>query len=1027
VVLLAAVASLVSASVAPAVHPLRSGPPPGETRSGGPAQFLASVVKSSADDWPELHQTPLLTGYASNSPLSSRNASHLGVAWATDLYASALDSPVVAYDPVLGETLTYVGTEAGNVLAINLVNGQIVWGVWLGSPIRSSPLVADGSLFVGTFTTSTIFKLNATTGATECRLVSPDRLEATPTFATPPGGVPTLFFGALDTGPASAPFMAVDAANCSVEWKFTDYNHTAGSWDAASYAVSKSGVPLVLFGTDNPDSSVYALNALTGKEVWRFQAYSPPGSDYDVAAGAAISPPGKNGFPQGVAYVTSKSGRAYALDLNNGTLLWETNFDAIAGVTGMSRSTPALDGTNVIFGYSEGLVNLNATNGKVNWFYNDTTGTESIAAPAIAGGHGHGIVVTGDVGGDLDVLSVVGGAPLYSYPTGGYITGSPAVSGGNLVLASSDGFLYDFAVGGGNDATLPTTAVSYPAEGSTLANPNGDLTVAGNATAAKGVVAVEVSVQTDGSGGPWWDAATKSWAPGPAENAAKLASPGAASTAWSLSYPVPSAGGTYKVTAYAVSSSGQSALDAPVVSFVVRYSTAGPHFEVTPNYVGPGANVTVVGGGFGRNVNVTVSLYGIVVATIKSAANGSLPSTRIAISPKAAFGLTALSAVAKSTGKSSTAALTVGNSWDQQGYDPGHSGWEPDDSTLADLIFPGGNNWVDVAWHFDAGAPLDASPAVVDGVAYVGDTAGHLYALDFQNGGLLWSFTVVSGAAIDGSPAVDPGLALVFFGADDGSLRAVHVANGSFGWSAKVGGQLAAPVVSGGVVYVTSSTGKVEALREATGAMVWSRTLGSSVTSAAALSAAAGLLVVGESNGDVVAVSAATGATQWTYATGGGVTASAVVYAETVYVGSSDHKVYALNLQTGGVRWTFTTGGAVDDTGALVIAASGAPTSIVIGSNDGYVYVLSASTGKLVFKLGMGSPIVGVSVTKNAAIFETASGIVSATRTNDAIDGWRYVTSGTLATAPAIVDGTIYVAAGDGNLYAFDANGQPPD
>src|SRR5271156_7064451 len=41
--------------------------------------FHTKVVLNSKDDWPELHQTPLLTGYASNSGLSSLNASKLGV------------------------------------------------------------------------------------------------------------------------------------------------------------------------------------------------------------------------------------------------------------------------------------------------------------------------------------------------------------------------------------------------------------------------------------------------------------------------------------------------------------------------------------------------------------------------------------------------------------------------------------------------------------------------------------------------------------------------------------------------------------------------------------------------------------------------------------------------------------------------------------------------------------------------------------------------------------------------------------
>ena len=68
---------------------------------------------SSAFDWAQFHQNPLLTGWASNSPLSTSTASQLGVAWATDLYGPALDSPVVAYDSALGKTRSLWGRRTG--------------------------------------------------------------------------------------------------------------------------------------------------------------------------------------------------------------------------------------------------------------------------------------------------------------------------------------------------------------------------------------------------------------------------------------------------------------------------------------------------------------------------------------------------------------------------------------------------------------------------------------------------------------------------------------------------------------------------------------------------------------------------------------------------------------------------------------------------------------------------------------------------------------------------------------------------
>ncbi|MGA7923241.1 MAG: PQQ-binding-like beta-propeller repeat protein, partial [Thermoplasmata archaeon] len=440
----------------------------GTTNFGGrvdPGNLLPQPLPAQSYDWPELHQNPMLTGYTANSTINATNAGTLGVEWDTYLYGSALDSPVIAYDPILHETLAYIGTETGNVLGINIANGQIVWGLWLGSPIRSSPLVYGGSVYIGTFVNPAILRINDTTGAVQARIISPGQLEATPTLATPPGGIPTLYFPTLDSA-HSGPLLALNAATLAVEWEFTDYNQTAGSWDSASYAVNANGIPEVLFGTDNPDSSVYAVNALTGARLWWFQCYEPNDGDYDVAAGVTVSPPGGNGFADGVAYAINKISYAYALDLTTGKLIWEVNFDKLAGHSGgVSRSTSALLGTNLVFGYPVGVLDLNAITGKLVWDFKDSTKTESLASPDIVGPSGNGIGVTGDVGGYVDVVSLATGAKLYSYQTGGYIAGSPAVSGDNIVFASSNGFLYDFALGGGNEAVLPTTRISSPVDG----------------------------------------------------------------------------------------------------------------------------------------------------------------------------------------------------------------------------------------------------------------------------------------------------------------------------------------------------------------------------------------------------------------------------------------------------------------------------------------------------------------------------------------------------------------------------------
>jgi outer membrane protein assembly factor BamB len=991
------------------------------------APFVPTVPLSPAYNWPELHDTPLLDGYAANTTLSATNASQLGVAWSTNLYGSALDSPAVAYDPSLKETLAYVGTELGDVVAVNLANGRIIWSIWTGSPIRSSPLVYNGSVYIGTFVNPEILRLNATTGATQARAISPGQLEATPTVATPPGGVPTLYFPTLDSGSLSGPLLALNAANLSTEWAFTGYNQTAGSWDSTSYAVSANGTPMVVFGTDNPDSSIYDVNARTGQLLWRFQCLEPADGDWDVASGVTISLPGVNGFAQGVAYAINKLSYLYALDLNNGTLIWEVNFDALAGHTGgVARSTAALDGTNLVFGYAVGLLDLNASTGALIWDYKDSSSTESLASPAIAGATGHAVVVTGDIAGFFDVVSLATGKPLYSYQTGGYVTGSPAVSDGNVLVASSNGFLYDFAVGGGNDAVLPGASVRAPIEGAILPNPNGSLSIRGTANDSKGVASVEVAIQSGGATGPWWDGTTATWSPGPINNRAVLGTTGARSTSWSVVLPVPRSGGTYEVFANALSTSGQTGLSGSTVNFAVSVIKTGPNLEASASFVAPGGQLTVTGGGFGASASVRLTLGSVTLATLTAHKNGSLPSTKLTVPTNFSFGPAALTGTGPGTNLTSSVTVTVANSWDQLGEGPGHVGYEANDLVYNYLIFPGGNNWERLAWHFEPGGAFDAPPAVVQGVAYVASTSGQLFAVDIHNGGLLWTFTLASGAPIDGSPAVDVARGLVFVGANDGTLDAVDVSNGSLAWADSVGGNVSAPIFANGETYVTSSLGTVEAIAESSGLVTWTDTLTSGITAAAGLNGTADLLVVGESNGNVVGLNSSSGATRWTYAMGGAVTAAPTVSGPSVFVGSSNDKVVALSQSKGAPLWTFQTTGAVQDTGSLSSNRTGGGLTLFIGSNAGILYGITASTGKSHLNVTLGSAIVGVSTANGIAVIETANGKISATRTFVSQLDWTYVTGAGLLGSPVLQDGGIYVAAEDGSLYAFTSEGQAP-
>ena len=95
-----------------------------------------------------------------------------------------------------------------------------------------------------------------------------------------------------------------------------------------------------------------------------------------------------------------------------------------------------------------------------------------------------------------------------------------------------------------------------------------------------------------------------------------------------------------------------------------------------------------------------------------------------------------------------------------------------------------------------------------------------------------------------------------------------------------------------------------------------------------------------------------------------------------VYVGSGDGKIYALDATTGVLLWEFQTGSVVHSVPAV---AGG---TVYIGSDDGNVYALSASKGKML---------------------------------------WSYQTRNYVVSSPAVVNNVVYIGSGNGKLYALNA------
>lgn len=139
---------------------------------------------------------------------------------------------------------------------------------------------------------------------------------------------------------------------------------------------------------------------------------------------------------------------------------------------------------------------------------------------------------------------------------------------------------------------------------------------------------------------------------------------------------------------------------------------------------------------------------------------------------------------------------------------------------------------------------------------------------------------------------------------------------------------------------------------------------------------------------------------KWTFSTSGAIVSSPAVSGGVVYVGSADGGLYAVEATTGKLRWRFDAHGDVNSSPAI----SGDHVFVV--SLDGNLYAVDTVTGKQLWSFA----------TEGERRF-TAAGILGAQPSAEVMpDPWDFYLS-----SPTVVDGAVYFGSGDGHIYAVDA------
>jgi outer membrane protein assembly factor BamB/actin-like ATPase involved in cell morphogenesis len=231
--------------------------------------------------------------------------------WRFDVGAVVQSSPLVA------EGVVYVGADDNRLYALDAATGQPVWTFATGGIVRSSPAIADGVLYVGS-NDGNLYAIDPATGQETWRANVGQADYSSPTVAD----------GVVYIGSNAGVLSAVDAATGEGVWSFP----TEGTIGCRPAVADGS----VYFGSF--DGNVYALTTSGGGERWRFEVQL----DEPLFSSPSVV--------DGILYIGSHARKIFAIDAPTGDEVWQFETGGIVG------SSPTIDDGVLYVGSDDGNV-----------------------------------------------------------------------------------------------------------------------------------------------------------------------------------------------------------------------------------------------------------------------------------------------------------------------------------------------------------------------------------------------------------------------------------------------------------------------------------------------------------------------------------------------------------------------------------------------------------------------------------------------------------------------------------------------
>ncbi len=334
----------------------------------------------------------------------------------------------------------YVGSDDGNLYAIDAASGGLVWKYTTGGSVRSSPTLDNGMVYFLSGD-SYVYALHAADG----RLAW--KYQATPDGQpTTYGSNPTVQGGVLYIN-TSAWLLALDAATGMLKWQNTvDFYSTDNSPTIIGGVLYdptfNGGGPVVAsdpatgsiirkyaggIGRGNPavvNGTVYATDENHILDAWNAQTGAVQFSFFvSTGTGTYAGPGNSPTFYNGTVYIGGAAG-LFALDANTGAVKWQQN-----NTPGVGASPPVAAAGLVVVSSNNGyLIAFDAVGGAIRW--SQTGDFDASLNPTYA----NGTLYVGTVDGSIEAVAAATGQLKWKYGSAGPVRSGPCILDGSGVI-----------------------------------------------------------------------------------------------------------------------------------------------------------------------------------------------------------------------------------------------------------------------------------------------------------------------------------------------------------------------------------------------------------------------------------------------------------------------------------------------------------------------------------------------------------------------------------------------------------------